>query len=73
MDEAFNRNKKGKEKEFVKEVEGVGKRNKRGYIYINIYIYIYRERERERGKYRSESFNNLILITQRPWMLSLFE
>ena len=32
MDEAFNRNKKGKEKEFVKEVEGVGKRNKRGYI-----------------------------------------
>ena len=44
MDEAFNRNKKGKEKEFVKEVEGVGKRNKRGYIYI----YIYRERERER-------------------------
>ena len=47
MDEAFNRNKKGKEKEFVKEVEGVGKRNKRGYIYINIYIYIYRERERE--------------------------
>ena len=50
MDEAFNRNKKGKEKEFVKEVEGVGKRNKRGYIYINIYIYIYiyRERERER-------------------------
>ena len=69
MDEAFNRNKKGKEKEFVKEVEGVGKRNKRGYIYIYIYI----ERERERGKYRSESFNNLILITQRPWMLSLFE
>ena len=48
MDEACNRNKKGKEKEFVKEVEGVGKRNKRGYIYINIYIYIYRERERER-------------------------
>ena len=61
MDEACNRNKKGKEKEFVKEVEGVGTRNKRGYI------------ERERGKYRSESFNNLILITQRPWMLSLFE
>ena len=53
MDEAFNRNKKGKEKEFVKEVEGVGKRNKRGYIYINIYIYIYIYRERERERERA--------------------